>query len=108
MLTSEKMADIIKIRLDDELPEKEQFQEGIRRAPDRGFRLTQSQTAVALKNALRYVPEQHHNILIPEFLEELQKHGRIYGYRFRPSGRIQALPIDTYKGNCLAGRSFNS
>ncbi len=106
MLTSEKMADIMKIRLDDELPEKEQFQEGIRRAPDRGFRLTQSQTAVALKNALRYVPEQHHNILIPEFLEELQKHGRIYGYRFRPSGRIQALPIDTYKGNCLAGRSF--
>ena len=106
MHTSEKMADIIEIRLDDELPEKQQFQEGIRRAPDRGFRLTQSQTAVALKNALRYVPKQHHNILIPEFLEELKKHGRIYGYRFRPGGRIQALPIHTYKGNCLAGRSF--
>ena len=100
------MEDIMKIRLDDELPEEQQFVEGIRRAPDRGFRLTQSQTAVALKNALRYVPEQYHNILIPEFLEELQTHGRIYGYRFRPSGRIQASPVDTYEGNCLTGKSF--
>ena len=78
MHNSLQMEDIMKIKLDDELPEKQQFEEGIRRAPDRGFRLTQSQTAVALKNALRYVPEQHHNILIPEFLEELQTHGRIY------------------------------
>jgi len=106
MHKSLQMADITKIRLDDELPEKQEFEEGIRRAPDRGFRLTQSQTGVALKNALRYVPEQHHNILIPEFLEELQTHGRIYGYRFRPTGRIQASPVDTYEGNCLAGKSF--
>ena len=106
MHKSLQMADITKIRLDDELPEKQEFEEGIRRAPDRGFRLTQSQTGVALKNALRYVPEQHHNILIPEFLEELQTHGRIYGYRFRPSGRIQASPVDTYEGNCLTGKSF--
>lgn len=106
MHKSLQMADITKIRLDDELPEKQEFEEGIRRAPDRGFRLTQSQTGVALKNALRYVPEQHHNILIPEFLEELQTHGRIYGYRFRPTGKIQASPVDTYEGNCLAGKSF--
>lgn len=27
-------------------------------------------------------------MLAPEFLEELMEHGRIYGYRFRPEGRI--------------------
>jgi urocanate hydratase len=59
-----------------------------------------------LKNALRYLPAQHHGALIPEFLNELKTHGRIYGYRFRPDGEIRALPIDRYRGNCLAGRAF--
>jgi urocanate hydratase len=44
--------------------------------------------------------------LIPEFLQELKTRGRIYGYRFRPRGGIRALPIDRYRGNCLAGRAF--
>ncbi len=44
--------------------------------------------------------------LIPEFLEELTTRGRIYGYRFRPEGRIYGKPIDEYKGNCLAGKAF--
>jgi len=96
----------MKIRLDDELPEREEFAAGIRRAPDRGFRLTRSQSETALKNALRYVPERYHKLLIPEFLEELRTRGRIYGYRFRPHGRVKARPIDEYQGNCLAGRAF--
>lgn len=37
------------VKLDDVLPEKTVFEEGIRRAPDRGFRLTQAQTEIALK-----------------------------------------------------------
>ncbi|XCY66086.1 hypothetical protein ABG807_11330 [Streptococcus iniae] len=60
------------VKLDDVLPEKTVFQEGIRRAPDRGFRLSQAQTEVALKNALRYVPKRFHEEVIPEFLEELK------------------------------------
>ena len=56
--------------------------------PDRGFRLSPAQTELALKNALRYIPEEYHDELIPEFLEELTTRGRIYGYRFRPEGRI--------------------
>ena len=106
MLTNRDIAAAMKIQLDGPLPPPPEFQSGIRRAPDRGFRLTRSQTAVALKNALRYIPERHHAALIPEFLEELASRGRIYGYRFRPQGGIQALPIDQYKGNCLAGRAF--
>ncbi|MBE6081543.1 MULTISPECIES: urocanate hydratase [Tissierellales] len=97
---------MIKIKLDDYLPEMPKFVEGIRRAPDRGFHLTKSQTETALKNALRYVPEKYHEQLIPEFLNELTTRGRIYGYRFRPEGRIYGKPIDEYEGNCIEGRAF--
>jgi urocanate hydratase len=82
------------------------FEPGIRRAPNRGFRLTQAQTEVALKNALRYIPEELHEQLAPEFLEELMTRGRIYGYRFRPEGRIYGKPIDEYKGSCIEGKAF--
>ena len=46
-----EIAAAMTVKLDDVLPEKTVFQEGIRRAPDRGFRLTQAQTEIALKNA---------------------------------------------------------
>ena len=106
MLANTDIAAAMKIRLDGPLPPGPEFQAGIRRAPDRGFRLSRSQTSVALKNALRYIPAAQHAALIPEFLEELKTRGRIYGYRFRPRGPIRALPIDQYIGNCLAGRAF--
>ena len=94
------------IKLDNKLPEKKTFQEGIRRAPDRGFRLTKEQTKIALKNALRYVPEELHETLAPEFMEELKTYGRIYAYRYRPEGRIYGKPIDEYKGNCIEAKAF--
>ena len=94
------------IRLDNALPEYPKFVEGIRRAPDRGFRLTKAQAETALRNALRYVPEELHAELAPEFMEELVTRGRIYAYRFRPEGRIYGKSIDEYKGNCIEGRAF--
>jgi urocanate hydratase len=94
------------VKLDDKLPEMPEFVEGIRRAPDRDFRLSKEQTKTALKNALRYVPEKYHEKLAPEFLNELKTRGRIYAYRFRPEGRIYGKPIDEYKGKCLAGKAF--
>lgn len=94
------------IKLDNQLPPMPAFQPGIRRAPNRGFRLTQAQTEIALKNALRYVPEELHETLAPEFLDELVKYGRIYAYRYRPEGRIYGKPIDEYKGNCIEGKAF--
>ena len=106
MLSNEEIAQSMKIRLEGDLPEPTAFMEGIRRAPDRGFRLSPSQTAVALRNALRYIPEKLHPVLAPEFLNELKTRGRIYGYRFRPAGRIHARPVDSYAGNCLAGKAF--
>jgi urocanate hydratase len=94
------------IGLTNQLPDYPAFVEGIRRAPDRGFRLNESQTEIALKNALRYIPSALHERLAPEFLEELHTRGRIYGYRFRPEGDIRPKAINEYKGNCIEGKAF--
>jgi urocanate hydratase len=83
-----------------------EFVKGIRRAPDRGFRLSEKQTIIAIKNALRYVPEKFHDTVAPEFLQELTTLGRIYGYRYRPPGNIKARPVDEYRGKCLAGKAL--
>lgn len=106
MLKNIDIGNAMEIKLDALMPEYPSFKEGIRRAPDRGFRLTQAQTELALKNALRYVPEEMHEALAPEFLEELVTRGRIYGYRFRPEGRIWGKPINDYKGHCIEGKAF--
>ncbi len=106
MLDNKTIASAMTIKLDNKLPEYPKFVEGIRRAPDRGFTLNQHETEIALKNALRYIPEELHEALIPEFLEELKTRGRIYGYRFRPEGRIYGKPINEYKSNCIEGKAF--
>lgn len=86
------------VSLDDVLPPDPIFKEGIRRAPSRGYTLNIQDTKIALKNALRYIPEKFHKKMAKEFLEELKKYGRIYGYRFRPQREIIAKPVDEYKG----------
>lgn len=106
MFENAKIANAMTIKLPAELPEYPDFCEGVRRAPDRGFRLSKEKTKLALKNALRYVPEELHEVLAPEFMDELKKYGRIYAYRYRPEGRIYGKSIDEYKGNCVEGKAF--
>lgn len=106
MVSNFDVSQAMTIKLDNTLPEMPKFVEGIRRAPDRGFTLTPAQAEIALKNALRYIPEELHEQLAPEFMEELVTRGRIYGYRFRPEGRLYGKPIDQYKGNCIEGKAF--
>ena len=81
-----------------ELPPPATFAPGIRRAPSRGYDLGPAETALAVKNALRYVPAELHDVLAPEFLAELRTYGRIYAYRYRPQGEIVARPLDEYEG----------
>ena len=50
----------MKMTLSNQLPPYPAFVEGIRRAPDRGYTLNPAQTATALKNALRYIPNELH------------------------------------------------
>ncbi|HHZ17664.1 MAG TPA: urocanate hydratase, partial [Acholeplasmataceae bacterium] len=89
-----------------ELPDYPEFDPAIRRAPKREFTLNERETALALKNALRYIPPEWQEKLAPEFLEELLTRGRIYGYRFRPRERIYGKPIDEYRGRTLAGKAL--
>jgi urocanate hydratase len=106
MAGNKMIEEAMKIRLDHHYYELPPFKEGIRRAPARNFTLSQDQAAVALKNALRYIPEEFHQQIAPEFMEELIGRGRIYGYRYRPAGNIKAKPVDQYRGNCLEGKAF--
>jgi urocanate hydratase len=96
----------MKIKLSDELPEYPVLKENVRRAPKREVALNEREIKLALKNALRYVPESLHEKLAPEFLDELMTYGRIYGYRFMPKERIYGKPIDEYKGKCIEGKAF--
>ncbi|HQB09824.1 MAG TPA: urocanate hydratase, partial [bacterium] len=106
MLSNFDISKAMTVKLDEVLPEYPKFKDGIRRAPKRELTLNEREIELALRNALRYVPEELHEQLAPEFYEELMTHGRIYGYRFRPEGRIYGRPIDEYKGNCIEGKAF--
>ena len=106
MINNMNIKEAMTISLDDYLPDMPKFVKGIRRAPDRGFHLSKSQTEISLKNALRYIPDKYHEELIPEFMKELTTRGRIYGYRFRPEGRIYGKSIDEYEGKCTEGKAF--
>jgi urocanate hydratase len=109
MHNNKEISKAMTIKLEDmfeDLPEMPPFTEGIRRAPARQFALNRQDTKLALKNALRYIPQKWHQQLAPEFLEELMSRGRIYGYRFRPAGYIKGRPIDEYQGSCIEGRAF--
>jgi urocanate hydratase len=91
---------------------KEQIQEGIpnilpsikkydlkmNHAPKRKDILSADEKKLALRNALRYFDKKHHAKLLPEFVDELEKYGRIYMYRFRPAYKIYARDIADYPG----------
>ncbi len=98
--------DALHFSLSKELPGKKVFLKGIRRAPSRSFKLNNDEIITSLKNALRYIPQNLHEEIIPEFLEELLEKGRIYGYRYRPSKKIIGKPIDSYNGKSVEGKAF--
>ncbi|MDC1265715.1 urocanate hydratase [Flavobacteriaceae bacterium] len=81
------------------LPPKRAYDNSYNHAPKRKSILSAEETKLALKNALRYFDKKHHAILIEEFKNELDTYGRIYMYRFRPTHKIVARPIDDYPAN---------
>ena len=78
------------------LPEAKPYDKDINHAPKRKDILSPEEKVLALKNALRYFPKALHQDLAPEFAKELKDYGRIYMYRYRPSYKIYARPIDEY------------
>ncbi len=79
-----------------ELPEMPAYDTTINHAPKRKDILTGEEKRLALRNALRYFPEELHAQLAPEFADELKTYGRIYMYRYRPKYKMYARPIDEY------------
>jgi urocanate hydratase len=79
-----------------QLPPPAKYDDEISHAPKRKDILTREEKVLALKNALRYFPKQHHKELSVEFAKELESYGRIYMYRFRPEYRITARSIDDF------------
>lgn len=82
------------------LPEAKPYDPEVNHAPRRKDILSRKEKALALKNALRYFPEELHPALATEFAAELRDYGRIYMYRYRPSSEILARPIDEYPARC--------
>jgi len=78
------------------LPPKRDYPKDVNRAPKRKDILNKEEKKLALRNALRYFPEDWHEELAAEFLKELKDHGRIYMYRFKPSYAMYARPIGAY------------
>ena len=79
-----------------QLPAVQIYDHNINHAPKRKAILTIEEKKLALQNALRYFDKKHHSVLIEEFKNELEAYGRIYMYRFRPSYKMYARPIDEY------------
>lgn len=79
-----------------ELPPARPLDANVSHAPKRKDILTAEEKKLAVSNALRYFPESFHSTLAPEFYNELNTYGRIYMYRFMPTYRMYARPIDEY------------
>ena len=90
----------LKDGIPDELPELKNLDESVDHAPARKQVLTTNEKKLALRNALRYFPKKFHSTLGPEFLQELETHGRIFMHRYRPTEyEMRSYPIDDYPAN---------
>ena len=90
----------------DNLPKFKQRLIDISHAPNRRDLLSKNEKALALKNALRYFPVKHHEVLGSEFKNELNLYGRIYMYRFQPDYEMFARPITDYPGKSTQAKSI--
>ena len=78
----------------------------INRAPKRKEILSNEEKGLALRNALRYFPSEHHETLAKEFAEEMKAYGRIYMHRYRPTYDMYARPISEYPAKCQQAASI--
>ena len=88
------------------IPNAKKRSEHLSHAPRRKDVLSKSEKKLALKNALRYFPENQHEILSKDFLDELNNYGRIYMYRYMPDYKIFARAIEEYPGKSLQAKSI--
>src|SRR5690554_8147423 len=88
------------------IPPAKPYDPSVNHAPKRKQILSKEEEKLALKNALRYFPSEHHAELLPEFKEELKTYGRIYMYRYRPDYKLHARDIKEYPGKCEQAKAI--
>jgi urocanate hydratase len=95
-MKSERFKEAILEGIPEQLPPAAERDPELDHAPRRKDILTPEEKKLALRNALRYIPKQHHPVLVKEFAAELQKYGRIYMYRYRPAYAISARSLNAF------------
>ena len=105
-MTIEDIREDIKIGIPTVIPPKKEFDSSVNHAPKRKQILSTEERKLALKNALRYFPEEQHVTLIKDFSKELDTYGRIYMYRYRPDYKLHARNIDEYPGKCKQAKAI--
>ena len=88
------------------MPSPPPDEEGISHAPRRPDVLTRAEKALALKNALRYLPRAWHGEMVGELAGELARDGRIYLRRLRPHYRMHARPLSAYPARSRAAAAI--
>ena len=87
---------MIKEGIPNKLPRKQKLNKKLNHAPSKPHNLSKDEIKLALQNALRYFPQNKHQILIKEFKKELNDFGKIYMYRFKPRYNIVARSIHDF------------
>ncbi len=105
-MTKEEFKKLVLQGIPAELPPPAILDVNVNHAPRRKVVLSQDEKKLAVKNALRYFPPEHHNTLAPEFAGELEDFGRIYMYRFRPPYKIYARNIYDYPHQSVQAASI--
>ena len=90
----------------DTLPPPKPIDPSVPHAPPRPQVLDNMGRMLSIENALRYFPEDWHDTLAEEFLNELDQFGHIYMHRFRPDYEMQAKSISDYNANSVSAAAI--
>ncbi len=105
-MTKECLKELILQGIPAKLPPEAVYDNSVNHPPRRKDVLKADEKRLAVRNALRYFPPEHHKILASEFSLELENFGRIYMYRFRPSYEIKGRSIHDYPHKSLQAASI--
>ena len=84
------------------IPDHPGIDQDLDHVPVRRQVLSSDEKRLALRNALRYFPIEHHEILADDFAYELENYGRIYMLRYRPTEySMKAHPINAYPASSV-------
>ena len=89
------------------LPPHPGIDQSVDHAPNRRQILSPQEKKLAIRNALRYIPTEHHSLLAGEFLEELNTYGRVLMRRYRPTDfPMKAYPLESYPAKSTQAASI--